>query len=279
MKKLELRLSINKKYMNKMIKTGLLFGLLSLLVFAGCKKDEDPLPIAGNFGEITSAVIIVNPVINDGSTTTVTSGQEREGVRVSSGNLDPVTTDATGLTVLKGLPTGIVSLDFDNGSVSINVVQDKELYDVVVSYKDNVTEIVEEIRYAIGGEVIEVEPGEDLSEPFNTDNAIIILGEGSFEGDYNITGEGILVFGTWNEVNGAKSVFTGNITVSGGGVRMRGLKIEGLLTVNANSYSAAFSDFNNANIKGNNVSLIRNVFSGDEVVVPSSSAVLLDNSF
>jgi len=266
--------------MIKLIKRGLLFGVLSWLVFTGCKKDDpSPTPIAGNFGEITSAVIIVNPVINDGSTTTVTSGPLREGVSISSGDLDPVSTDATGLAVIKGLPTGIVSLDFDIGSVSINVVQDKELYDVVVSYKDNVTEIIEEIRYPIGGEVIVVDPGGDLSGPFNTDNAIVVLGEGSFEGDYNITGEGILIFGTWSEADGTKSVFTGNIIVRGGGVRMRGLKIEGMLTVNANSYSAAFCDFNDADIKGNNVSLIRNVFSGDVVNVPSSSAVLLDNSF
>lgn len=269
--------------MIKLMKRGFFVGLVGLLVFTGCKNDDEvvePLPIAGDFGQVTSAVVIVNPVINDGSTTTVTSGSVRKGVRINSGNLAAVTTDANGLAVIKGLPTGIVPLDFDKGTLPIDVKQEKELYDVVVSYKeDTVIEIIEEIRYPIGGEVINVAPGDDLSKAFNTDNAIIVLDKGVFEGDYNITGEGVLVFGSWDEVDGAKSAFTGNITVSGGNVRMRGLKNEGFLTVNANFFSAAFCIFKDADIKGNDVALIRNEFNGTTVNVPSSSAVLLDNSF
>jgi len=88
-----------------------------------------------------------------------------------------------------------------------------------------------------------------------------------------LNGEGFLM-----TVNRIVNKF-GNITVSGGGVRMRGLMNEGLLTVNANLYSAAFCVLNDADIKGNEVSLIRNVFNGTQVSVPSSSAVLLDNTF
>lgn len=179
----------------------------------GCQK-EDPFLLAENFGEITSAVIIVNPEINEGSTTTVTSGTVRGGIKINSGNKD-ATTDATGLAVLKGLPTGEVFLDFDIGSVSINVIKDKELYDVVVAYKDDVMEIVEEVRYPIGGEVIRFSPEDDLSQAFNTSNAIIVLEEGIYDGNYNITAENVLVFGAWDESDGAKSSFSGDLLVSG----------------------------------------------------------------
>ena len=261
----------------------LVFGVFSFLVMMGCSNDDNPTPIAGpvalGFGEVTSAVVIVNPVINEGSSTTVTSGLVRQGVNIKPGEMDAVTTDVTGLSVIMGLPTGTVPLQFDVGSVDLNVLQDKELYDVIVSYKDNVTEIIEEVRYPIGGAVIKVAPGQDLSGPFNTDDAIIVLEEGIYEGDYNITAQGVLIFGAWDPTEGPKSVFTGNITVSGGGIRMRGIQNDGMLTVNANSYSAAFCNLNDADIKGNNVSLIRNVFNGTQVSVPSSSAVLLDNTF
>jgi hypothetical protein len=73
------------------------------------------------------------------------------------------------------------------------------------------------------------------------------------------------------------STINGDLTVKGGNARMRGVTVSGTVTVNANGYSAAFCEFNNADITGNSVSLLRNVFSGSSVTVPSSSAVLLDN--
>lgn len=265
-----------------MIIRSLVFGVFSLLVMMGCSNDDEtPIagPVALGFGEVTSAVVIVNPIINEGSSTTVTSGVVRQGVSIKPGDMDDVTTDVTGLSVIMGLPTGTVPLQFNVGSVDVNVIQDKELYDVIVSYKDNVTEIIEEVRYPIGGAVLKIAPGQDLAGPFNTDNAIIVLEEGIYEGDYNIPAEGVLIFGAWDQTEGPKSVFTGNITVSGGGVRMRGIQNDGVLTVNANLYSAAFCVLHDADIKGNEVSLIRNIFNGTQVTVPSSSAVLLDNTF
>ena len=229
--------------------------------------------------EITTAVIIVNPVINDGSTTTIPSGTKREGITIESGKLDPVTTNDTGLAVMQGFPVGANTLDFDKGSVSLNVVQDKELYDVVVSYTDNVEEIVEEIRYPIGGTVINIGPDGDLATAFNTTDAVIILEPGTYEGDYDIKGEGVLVFGAWDQTEGPKSVFNGNLTVSGGFVRMRGVQTNALFTMNANNFSAAFCNFYDAVIKGNGITLIRNNFTGTNVSVPSSSAILLDNVY
>src|SRR5687768_8725955 len=123
------------------------FFLLTVVGFAfSCGKDDpEPNPDAAGteFGKITSAVVIVNPKINEGSTTTIASGTQREGVSIKAGDLSPVTTDATGLAVIKNLPTGMVPVLFHNETINLNVVQEKELYDMVVSYTANgVAEII-----------------------------------------------------------------------------------------------------------------------------------------
>ena len=73
------------------------------------------------------------------------------------------------------------------------------------------------------------------------------------------------------------SVIEGDVTWLGGNGRMRGVSVEGALTTNANGFSAAFNRINSASVTGNGVTLIRNAFVGN-AIVPSSSAVLVDNS-
>ena len=84
----------------------LLFSLAasSTLFLSSCSKDEDPIinenltPGGMNFGVISSAVVVVNPLINQGSSTTVPTGPTRSGITVKVGALPAVTTDA--LTIL-----------------------------------------------------------------------------------------------------------------------------------------------------------------------------------
>ncbi|MDH5367257.1 MAG: hypothetical protein OEW67_09740 [Cyclobacteriaceae bacterium] len=261
--------------------TRLIFASI-LLSFFSCNKDDEQIitPDAGgsNFGTITSAVVIVNPIINQGSTTTVQSGTAREGVTISVDNLGTVTTDATGLAVINGLPTGIIPLNFSSGFIDLNVIQDKELYDVVVSYADSgATQIIPAVRYPIGGTVVTVKPGDDLNAAAKEDNVIIFMEPGVYEGDVLISSRGVLLFGAWDEIEGSTSIINGTLTVNGGDVRMRGVTVNNITKVNANGYSAAFCEFNNAEISGNTISLLRNKFNGTIVSVPSSTAVLLDN--
>jgi hypothetical protein len=256
-----------------------LFVVFAFIAFS-CGKDNDPSPDAGgsDFGKITSTVVIVNPIINEGSTTTIASGTVRESISIKAGNLPPVITDATGLAVIKDLPTGIVPVEFSNGVIGLNVVQSKELYDMVISYTASGTvEIIPAVRYPIGGTVVIVKPGDDLSAAVSQDNSIVFLQPGVYNSNLEITAEGVLLFGTWDPIDGSLSTINGDLTVKGGNARMRGVIVSGTITVNANGYSAAFCEFNNANITGNSVSLLRNVFSGTNVTVPSSSAILLDN--
>ncbi len=72
-------------------------GAVVVLMWAGC---GEPTPVTGRFGEVTSAVVVVNPVINQGSTTSVTPGPARSGVLFWSADLEPVVTDPTGIAMV-----------------------------------------------------------------------------------------------------------------------------------------------------------------------------------
>lgn len=253
----------------------------SSLFISSCGKEDpvEPVLSAGgmNFGKITSAVVVVNPDINEGSSTSIPSGTVREGVSVQVGELEAVTTDASGLAVINNIPAGPQSLKFNNGNLSFDVTNQGELYDIIVSYKDGVAYTVPVVRYPIGGTVTVLNPGDDISKATSDDNAVIFLNEGTYTGDVLVSGSNVLIFGSWNPVNGALSIIDGNLTFNGGAGRIRGLQVEKTITVNANSFSAAFSNFNNADLKGNSMVLLRNKFTGESVTVPSSSAVLVDN--
>ncbi|CAM4047798.1 hypothetical protein G4177_12465 [Corallococcus sp. ZKHCc1 1396] len=246
------------------------------LSLVGC--GEDPPASPGRFGEVTSAVVLVNPVINQGSTTSVATGGERSGVEFQAEDLT-VATDSTGMALVEDLPTGTVTLDFDPGTYSFQVVREKELYDVVLAYRDGTVQpLFPPVRYPLGGEVVEVEPGESIAEAAASDDTIVLLKEGTYPGNLELRAEGVLIFGAWSPTRGPLSVIEGNVTVLGGGNRMRGVKVTGRLTSNANTFSAAFSDIASATITGNGVTLLRNRFTAGQATVPSSNAVLVDNT-
>lgn len=249
---------------------------VSVMLVVGC--GPAPVDTPGRFGEVTSAVVIVNPVINQGSTTSVTTGAVRSGVTFQAADLPESETDETGLALVEGLPTGSVPLAFPDGTVSLQVIQEQELYDVVVAVRDGaVQHVIDPVRYPIGGETRILEEGASISEAVGSDSAIILLAPGTYRGDFEITSEGVLIFGAWSPEEGPLSIIEGNVTVRGGGVRMRGVKVTGKVTSAANNFSLSFSDIGSASITGNGVSLIRNRFTAGSATVPSSSSVLVDN--
>ncbi len=180
---------------------------------------------------------------------------------------------------MEDLPTGTVELDFNPGTYSFPVVEEKELYDVVVAYRNGtVQQIIPPVRYPIGGTVVEVAPGDDIARAAASDNTIIVLAPGSYPGNLELRAAGVLIFGAWSLEDGPLSTIEGNVTVLGGGNRIRGVKINGRLTSNANNLSVSFSDIASATITGNGVSLLRNRFTAGQASVPSSNAVLVDNT-
>lgn len=237
-------------------------------------------------------MILVNPVINDGSGTTISSGTVREGVTVSSPGVQSVTTDAEGVAIIKNLPVGeAVPLKFSSGDVFINIVQEKELYDVVVSYNENgVQEIIEEVRYQIGGDVIVITPDMDnaaINAAIKGPGKVVYFTEGTYIGDIALTDRNVLIFGSYDEENSEfTSVIKGNINVSSEGVRLRGLivtdnedtadVVEGDIKLTGGDFSAAYCEFHNASMPGNMITLIHNTFSGTASVT-GNNVVLLDN--
>jgi hypothetical protein len=172
-----------------------------------------------------------------------------------------------------------VTLNFDPGTYSFQVVREKELYDVVVAWRNgSVQAVFPPVRYPIGGQVVVVVPGESIAQAASSDNVILMLQPGTYPGNFELRSAGVLIFGAWSQEEGPLSIIEGDVTVLGGGNRMRGVKINGRLTSNANSLSVAFSDIASANITGNGVTLLRNRFTQGQASVPSSNAVLVDNT-
>lgn len=249
-------------------------GLAAALVGCGPPNPETP----GRFGEVTSAIVVVNPVINQGSNTSVASGTVRGGVQVQAGDGPAAMTDAFGLALLEGFPTGTIPFKFAPGSVDVQVVQEKELYDVVVAVdQGRVEHIVSPIRYPIGGQVVVLDAGADIGAAAANDGTVILLRAGTFPGGFDLRAASVLIFGAWSQKDGPLSTIEGNVTVSGGGNRLRGVAVTGTLTSNANGFSAAFCTLASANITGNAITLLRNRFTQGQATVPSSSSVLVDN--
>src|SRR5919106_5350199 len=177
------------------------------LAAAACGPSLPETP--GRFGEVTSAVVIVNPVINAGSNTAVSSGPARDGVSLRAADLPSVTTD-DGLALVQDLPTGVVPITFDSGSVNVSVVLEKELYDVVVAYTaSGVEHIIAPVRYPLGSSITIVPAGADIAA-LASDDAILLLEAGHFPGPIELRSTNVLVFGAWDPEQGPLSTIDGD---------------------------------------------------------------------
>jgi hypothetical protein len=256
--------------------------LAVILLQCGDKSTDsegDLTDTPGAFGDTTSAVIVVNPVINQGSSTTIESGSARSGIEIKVDGLPPVTTDSTGLAVVTGLPVAAaVPIIIGNDTVFFQVFQEHELYDVVVAYRDTVLQtIFPPVRYPIGGDIVILNPGDNISSFISDDSTIVLLKEGIYSGGFEIRAVGVLILGAWSPTEGPLSVIKDSIRVLGEHTRFRGVKIEGKITVRANYFEAAFCEFGSADILGDGIMLLRNTFTQGQAIVPSSSAILVDN--
>jgi len=143
---------------------------------------------------------------------------------------------------------------------------------------DGVEEVFASVRYPYSENIITVSPGESITDAITEDDMIIMLEKGNYPGPLTFTKEGTLVFGAWSATDGPLSVIEGAVTVNGGNNRFRGVKFGSSLTLSANNFSMAFcSVTGTATMTGNGMTLLRNTFSGT-ANVPSSSAILVDNT-
>jgi hypothetical protein len=253
-------------------------GIAACVLAVSCGDDGGGEGPPGDYGVTTNAVVVVNPVINQGSTTNVTVGPTRADIAITATGDASASTDATGLAVVRDLPTGAVTLTLPRGSTTFTVVQEKELYDVVVAHRDDGVEpLFPAVRYPIGANVVEVEPGGDIAAAAQANGTVVLLKPGRYPGGFELRAESVIVFGAWSAAEGPLSTIEGNVTPLGEGIRFRGLRIEGTLITTADDFSAAFCDIDDATITGVGVLLLRNTFVAGQATVPSSDAILVDN--
>jgi hypothetical protein len=109
--------------------------ILFITSFISCGEDSPINPGSpGEFGLKTSLVVVVNPIINQGSSTTIVPGTERNNIPIKAGTLTPVNTNSTGLAVITDIPvSAVLPVIFPTDTTYLNIVQEKELYDYVVS--------------------------------------------------------------------------------------------------------------------------------------------------
>jgi hypothetical protein len=84
-------------------------------------------------------------------------------------------------------------------------------------------------------------------------------------------------WGQWDAELGPLSKITGNVSNTGGVSRIRGVEIQGTLTVTGSEFSMAFSKVASASIKGNMVFLPRNEFTSGTAAVDGQNTILVDN--
>jgi hypothetical protein len=254
------------------------------LALQGCGDVNNGANPDRPFGE-TTIVVVVNPVINDGNTTTVPAVYDEtrvSGIGVDAHPGDSDTTDENGFAVLDELDPGVIGLVFDGGpELPVTVMAEGDVLDLAVAYDGESVEAFPNfpIRYEVGGEILEFDSEADptdVAEALSTDGNIVFFKNGVYSGDLLVTGDDVIFFGegfTEHEV-----VIDGSVEVRGTNVRIRGFTITGDIEVWGNSFGMAFSAVKGATaINGNAVSFLANEFCGG-VTVPSSNATLLHNA-
>lgn len=269
---------LKKQIIKKSLSLSLI--ILFAILLVSCDDDTPVNPGSpGEFGLKTSLVVVVNPIINQGSSTTIVPGTQRSAIPIKAGTLPAVNTNSSGLAVITDISVNpALPVIFPSDTTYVNVVQAKELYDYVVSYKNGIIEeIFPAVRYQIGGQVVILDSTKNINDYVNLDNAIIVLEPGRFSGNINITATNVLIFGSTSDDGEALSIVQGTVSISGEAARIRGLNIQNTLTVNANNFEAAFCKMNSASIQGNNILLLRNIFTVGQATVSSSNSILVDN--
>jgi hypothetical protein len=265
--------------------------LFALCGALACDDDEPPPPTTtgvGGGGDLpagaTAIVAIVNPVENEGHNTGVPSavGTERNGIEVDAEPGEVDTTADEGLAVV-GVPVAAIQLHVGAAPPVAHTVEAAgDIYDGAIGYDGAAAGFYENtpIRYAVGESsgAVFYDPNEDIATidaRLDEDDVIVVLRPGTYVGDLEITGGGVLLFGEgWSD---RAVVIDGSVRAAGEGIRLRGLTITGNLDATGNTFGISFSLVKGmTNIPGNVGAFLRNVFCSPPSV-PSSNVTLLDN--
>ena len=255
--------------------------ILLLVLAAACGPAADPTDI--QLGE-TTLIGWVNPRVNDINQALVAQpGTTRAGVSVRAQGGPGATTDANGIAVLSPIPSGsnqqfLLSGGGFSGDLFLNITA-KDLREVAVALDGSGSHIMADVRYAFGGQVVEVNPAMTVTEinsALNGSNQIVLFTGGDYTGDYTFNGSNVTLFG--EGASGGRVTLNGNITVSGSFNRIRGTRINGTLAVNGSDFGLTSSRVTGTTlVDGSDALLIDNDFCAT-VTVTGSGSVVLENS-
>lgn len=255
--------------------------LALLLLGLGC-GDSTTEPIEVQFGE-TTFVILVNPTINDLNEAELPApGTTRSGVSVSTPGGASETTDAEGVVVLSPVTAGTATLELSGGGSNGQIqaaIADRDLRELAVSLTPAGASLMANVRYAFGGEVVEVTPAMSVSavnDQLARSNIIVFFRAGTYTGDLIFSGSDVTLFG--EGPRGGSVTLNGDVEVSGSRNRMRGARITGTLTVPGSDFGMSFGRVVGATqIAGSNTTLLNNAFCGT-VTISGSGARLVGNA-
>lgn len=257
--------------------------LIGLTLFAaGCGDEVTPPPLEVELGE-TAFVVLVNPVVNTGNGVTVPEpGTARSGISVASDLDGSVSTNAAGVAVLFPVTPGMRTVSLQGsgltGSAGVAIAE-RDLHEVALALTSSGAEIMADVRYAFGGEVVEITPTTpiaDVNAQLARSNVIVFLRGGTYRGDLEFTGSDVTLFG--EGAQGGLVTIEGNVIVAGSNNRIRGARITGNLTVPGSRAGISFSRVSgNFTLAGSSAVLLKNAFCGS-VTLAGSNPRLLGNA-
>lgn len=251
--------------------------LATCLMAAVACSDESPTELEVTFGE-TTFVVLVNPVINDDTETSVPApGSEQSGMLVAVADGPSGTTNANGVVVLSDIVPGTKTLSVGGNEVVVSIA-DQDLREVAVA-NDASASVMAEVRYAFGGQVIEITPSMSLAEVNDAlaqSNTIVFFRAGTYSGDLSFSGSNVTLFG--EGPTGGSVTLDGNVVVDGSANRIRGARITGTLSVPGSDAGISFSRVSgDVQIDGSDATLLVNAFCGT-VTIDGSGLTALGNA-
>jgi hypothetical protein len=261
-----------------------------LILFSfGCSEENITEPTGGNllqqfgnsnvpgdFGVTTSIVIFANPVVNQGTTGNVEMGTVKEGLSVHLENESPVYTDANGVAVIKNVPVkNNLPVYVENDIVYVDVLAEYDQYDVILKYKNDQAEIVDEpIRRQFVENIEMADTLYSLSDQLRENDLIILLDTLVYGDDVEIRGNNLCIIGTGIAPH---SIIEGNVTVYGNNICIVDVIINGNLIVKGNNFEISYSKFNNMDIEREDVVVLKNQVNGS-ANVSAERVYLLDKA-
>lgn len=255
--------------------------MLMVPALAHCGDDDPtaPRPPQVEFGT-TTIVMIVNPAINDGNTTSVPSpGTVRAGVTVTADDGVSAVTDARGIAVLGDVTAGIRTLTLEEGSdtgeVTVSIAEG-DLREVAVAFDAGAAAIMQDLLYELSGQVTVVDPtmsAAAVNDALAQSNTIVFFDSGVYEGNLQFSGSNVTLFGEGS--TGGQVTIVGDVVVDGSNNRFRGAVVTGSLTVPGSDAGISFGRVNGPfELAGSSGVLLHNAYCGTATATGSDPTAL-----